>query len=113
MNQPIALTFPELSWMTMVTGSVVIRVGYWTLCWEVGAEMNETEKLKSLLYDAILELGYIQEVENCHSGLCATSNGKDIVDRGIALLGVEDLSGENWHTAKLAIAKAEAGSEGK
>jgi hypothetical protein len=44
MNQPIAPTFPELSWMTMVTGSVVISVGYWTLCWKVGAEMNKQDE---------------------------------------------------------------------
>ena len=48
--------------------------------------------LEPLLRRAIIELEYIQCVENCHSGLCATSEGKAIVESGTALLGLKDLA---------------------
>ena len=53
-------------------------------------------QLETLLYDAICELEGVQCVENCDSGLCATSKGKEIVRLGMAVLGVDDLSAENW-----------------
>lgn len=58
---------------------------------------KEQYRIKSLLYDAIVELAYVQDVENCHSGLCATSQGKHIVETGMKLLGVKDLSAEKWN----------------
>jgi hypothetical protein len=45
---------------------------------------------KQLLYRAIRELQYIQEM-SCGSGLCATSEGKAIIDAGMKILGVPDL----------------------
>jgi hypothetical protein len=59
-----------------------------------------TEQLETLLYDAIVELEYVQSVENCNSGLCATAKGKHIVDLGMATLGVDDLSAETWNEAR-------------
>lgn len=52
----------------------------------------ELERLRKLLYRAILELGYVQEMED-HS-LCASAEGKDVIEKGIKLLGVADLSYE-------------------
>lgn len=54
------------------------------------------DEIKSCLYDAIVELEYVQSVENCRSGLCASAAGKEIIERGMKLLGVEDLSAETW-----------------
>ena len=51
-------------------------------------------EIEKLLYECIVELEYIQCVENCNSGLCATSKGAALVDRGMQLLGVKDLSAE-------------------
>jgi hypothetical protein len=60
-------------------------------------ERNEyVRNLETFLYDAIVELDYVQSVENCNSGLCATAKGKYIVDFGMAILGVDDLSAETW-----------------
>ena len=55
------------------------------------------EQLESLLYDAIVELEYIQCVESAgdHS-LCATGKGREIVKRGMKLLNVKDLAFETW-----------------
>ena len=47
-------------------------------------------KLRYLLYAAIVELSYVQEAED-HSQ-CASAKGKQIVDRGMKLLEVDDLS---------------------
>jgi hypothetical protein len=46
------------------------------------------------LHRAVRELEYIQCVENCHSGLCATSEGAEIVKQGMAVLGQTDLADE-------------------
>lgn len=48
--------------------------------------MTQTEKL---LYEAIRELGYVESCED-HS-LCASGVGKEIIDRGMRLLGVKEL----------------------
>ena len=67
---------------------------------EAAGRMGDTlrddshKALRALLYEAVVELEYIQCVENCHSGLCATPKGADIVNRGMELLGVKDLSTE-------------------
>ena len=57
---------------------------------------NENQKLRRLLYTCIRELGFVQSVENCTSGLCATSLGAELVERGMALLGVKDLSAAEY-----------------
>lgn len=49
-------------------------------------------KLRYLLYEAIVELSYVQEAED-HSQ-CASAKGKYIVDEGMKLLEVKDLSKE-------------------
>jgi hypothetical protein len=56
------------------------------------AEELERAKLRYLLYEAIVELSYVQEAED-HSQ-CASAKGKKIIELGMQLLGVEDLSGE-------------------
>ena len=50
--------------------------------------------LEKLLYRAIKELDYVQSVENCGSGLCATSAGREIISDGMELLGVTNLEAE-------------------
>ena len=47
-------------------------------------------KLRYLLYEAIVELAYVQEMED-HS-LCASAKGKHIIEQGMELLEVKDLS---------------------
>lgn len=59
------------------------------------AEELQIAQLRHLLYEAIVELEYVQCVENCSSGLCASSKGKEIINQGMKLLGVEDLSAEH------------------
>jgi len=59
------------------------------------AEELMIAKLRYVLYEAIVELEYVQCVENCGSGLCASSKGNEIIMRGMKLLGVEDLSHEH------------------
>ena len=58
------------------------------------------EQLETLLYDAIVELSYVQSVENCGSGLCATPKGLHIVDLAMATLGIDDLEAETWKEAR-------------
>lgn len=57
------------------------------------------ERLESVLYECVLELSYVQSVENCNSGLCATGQGKRLVEIGMNTLGVTDLSKESLKTA--------------
>ena len=59
------------------------------------AEELMIAKLRYLLYEAIVELEYVRCVENCGSGLCASAKGREIVKRGMKLLGVEDLTQEH------------------
>ena len=50
-------------------------------------------KLRYLLYDAILELAYIQEYEDgWPRELIASAKGKQIVARAMELLDIKDLS---------------------
>ena len=53
-----------------------------------------------MLYRAVCELEYVQSVENCHSGLCASAEGRAIIEAGMKLLGVADLSGDTLATTK-------------
>lgn len=55
---------------------------------------------RELLYQCVRELSYVKSVENCNSGLCATSLGADLVKRGMELLGVTDLSRETLAEAE-------------
>lgn len=66
---------------------------------ESEARPEYTERLETLLYHAIVELEYVQSVENCNSGLCATPKGKSIIEQSMATLGVDDLSAETWPEA--------------
>lgn len=64
-------------------------------------ESARTERLESLLYDCILELEYVQcSFEACGSDMCATSNGKRLIELGMELLNLTDLSGESLKLAK-------------
>jgi hypothetical protein len=67
-----------------------------------GAEMET--KLKSLLYDCIVELSYVQDAED-HSQ-CASAKGRHLVNLGMELLGVKDLAEETY--ANVLKAKAES-----
>lgn len=53
-------------------------------------DRTELESLRKILYRAVKELGYVQEMVD-HS-MCASAEGKSIVDVGMKLLGVPDLS---------------------
>ena len=55
---------------------------------------NARSQAEKLLYRAIRELEYVQSVENCHSGLCASAEGKAIIEAGCVLLGTSDFSAE-------------------
>lgn len=55
-----------------------------------------TVRAKALLYECLVELEYVQSVENCTSGLCASAKGRDLIERGMKLLNVKDLSAEEW-----------------
>lgn len=57
-------------------------------------ELIEVAKLRYLLYAAIVELSYVQEAED-HSQ-CASAKGQEIINRGMKLLGVDDLSQEEY-----------------
>ena len=50
-------------------------------------------ELRYLLYEAIVELEYVQCAED-HSQ-CASAKGREIVKRGMELLKVKDLSAED------------------
>jgi hypothetical protein len=63
---------------------------------EEEARLEYRTQLETLLYEAIVELEYVQSVENCTSGLCASAKGKHLIDLGMATLGVDDLSAETW-----------------
>jgi hypothetical protein len=57
------------------------------------ADEFQIAKLRYLLYAAIVELEYVQVAED-HS-LCASAKGREIIKRGMELLGVKDLSREH------------------
>ena len=52
------------------------------------------DEIRKLLYECIRELEYVQNVENCGSGLCASEKGNELIEQGMKLLGVTDLSAE-------------------
>jgi hypothetical protein len=58
-------------------------------------QIDYVKHLQELLYQCVRELDYVQSVENCHSGLCATSLGKHLVEEGMRTLFVTDLSKES------------------
>ena len=60
-----------------------------------------TQALETLLYETIVELEYVQSVENCSSGLCASARGKHLVEQGMSLLRIHDLAAETWSEARL------------
>jgi hypothetical protein len=54
---------------------------------------EEIRDLRKLLYECVVELSYVQEAE-VHSQ-CASAKGKYLVDFGMKVLGVKDLSAES------------------
>lgn len=59
--------------------------------------MGREVELKKLLYRAVVELSYIQETACEYTkryDLIATTEGADIIEQGMRLLGVKDLSVE-------------------
>jgi hypothetical protein len=90
-SEEIYQVIPEFTKLDMENAEAIILRHY-----------EEYECSKDLLiYRAVRELAFIQEVENCHSGLCKTSEGKSIISDGMELLGIDDLSGETLDTAKM------------
>ena len=53
---------------------------------------EELVVLRKLLYRAVMELGYVQEMED-HS-MCASEEGAAVIEEGMKFLGVKDLSEE-------------------
>ena len=51
------------------------------------ATCEEIEARESLIRRMAIELEYIQAVENCESGLCATSLGKSLIEEAEKMLG--------------------------
>lgn len=70
-------------------------------------QVAELRRLREALYACIVELEYVQSVENCNSGLCASAKGKDLIEQGMRLLGVKDLSAEALASSSQATAPAE------
>ena len=56
-------------------------------------------EIRELLYRCVKELDYVQSVENCHSGLCASAEGKELIEIGMKALGVKDLAAETLPAA--------------
>lgn len=57
------------------------------------AEQIKRERpLDEILYDCILELSYVQSVEDCSSELCKSPNAEELIEEGMKALGVKDLS---------------------
>ena len=57
---------------------------------------------ENLLYECLRELSYVQSVENCGSGLCASSNGRELIKRGMIALNVRELAEDTLDAQKLA-----------
>lgn len=69
---------------------------------------------ENLLYECIRELSYVQSVENCGSGLCASANGRDLIERGMIALQIRELvedtlDAQKWAEWNKAHGKREAG----
>ena len=67
---------------------------------------ERVEELETALYDATVELCYVQE-PGCgckERHLCASYRGKDLIEKGMELLGVKDLSAESLAQARAALA---------
>jgi hypothetical protein len=60
---------------------------------------RELLALRWLLYRAVKELDYVRSVENCRSGLCASAEGYSIINAGMKLLGMADLSADDYLSA--------------
>lgn len=56
---------------------------------------EEIINLRCLLYEAVRELSYVQEAG------CRSSLGKSIIERGIKLLGVPDLSADSLEASAM------------
>ncbi len=69
---------------------------------ELEAELSklraDNEQLREQLYDCIVELSYCQSAETL--SMVPSAKGKDLVDKGMKLLGVTDLTAETWLAAK-------------
>lgn len=37
--------------------------------------MSANSNIECLLYECLMELSYVQSIENCNSGLCSTDKG--------------------------------------
>lgn len=54
-----------------------------------------SDEIRKLLYECIKELEYVQLAKDgCGSGTCASSKGQELIEKGMKLLGVSDLSAE-------------------
>jgi hypothetical protein len=55
-----------------------------------------TKAERQFVYACIVELSYVQSVENCGSGLCASAKGAALVEEGMKRLGIPDLHEDTW-----------------
>jgi hypothetical protein len=60
-------------------------------------KFSDVQSLRNLFYRAVKELAYVQAisceyVSRKHQDLVASSEGAEIIDQGMKLLGVKDLS---------------------
>jgi len=59
-------------------------------------ELKREAELRELLYRCIVELYYVQCTD---LEMCASSRGADLVESGMKLLGVKDLSEDTYEKA--------------
>lgn len=60
------------------------------------AEISE-----NLLYECLRELCYVQGNEECTSTMCASSNGKELIERGMIALGIRELAEDTLDAQRL------------
>lgn len=56
---------------------------------------------ENLLYECIRELSYVQENDECESDMCASENGKELIERGMLSLQVKELAEDTLDAQKL------------
>ncbi len=57
---------------------------------------------ENLLYECIVELSYVQSVEDCASIMCKSSNGRELIERGMIALNIRELAEDTLDAQRLA-----------
>lgn len=94
---------------TIMCDSVIKRLNA-LLPESASKESLKPSEIESLLYDCIVELSYVQEAE--HHSMCASANGKELIEHGMKLLGVRDLSAETLVNATRSASKESVKAKG-